>query len=133
MEKMTKKDVFTMLLAVDGVKNEPMFVEFINHELELLAKKSSSKSVSKAEKEKRAENEGLKDLIVQVLRENGTCSISEMRAKNEQLFPLSSSKISALLTQLRADGVVERAYDKKTAVFSLIWGVGGFIPHSPTF
>lgn len=119
MEKMTKKDVFTMLLAVEGVKNDPMFVEFINHELELLARKSSSKSVSKVEQEKRAENEGLKDLIVQVLTENGTCSISEMRTKNEKLFPLSSSKISALLTQLRADGVVERAYDKKTAVFSL--------------
>lgn len=125
--KFTKKDKFAEIIRIlkgdcgeckNGLTISDL-IQFCENEVILLNKKSASKSVSKAEKEKRTENEKLKDIILEILVKNGTCSISELRAKSDVLFPLSSSKISALLTQLRADNMVIREYDKKTAVFSL--------------
>lgn len=118
-KKMTKKEVFAMLLSVEGVKGNPMFEEFIEHELELLDKKAGSKKLSEKEIAKKSENEELKAVILEVLTNNGSCSIAEMKAKDEKLFPLSSSKISSLLVQLRADSLVTREYEKKVAIFSI--------------
>lgn len=125
--KFTKKDKFAEIIRIlkgdcgeceNGLTIADL-ITFCENEVELLNKKSANKTTSKAEREKKAENEKLKSMILEILAENGTCSISELRAKSEILFPLSSSKISALLTQLRADNKVIREYDKKTAVFSL--------------
>ena len=41
-KKMTKRDYFTALLEIEEVKSNDAMVEFIEHELELLAKKNSS-------------------------------------------------------------------------------------------
>ena len=59
--KMTKREKFERLLAMAQVKEDKISVEFIEHELELLAKKNSSdKKPTKVQEE----NKGIKDAIL---------------------------------------------------------------------
>lgn len=125
--KFTKKDKFNEIIRFlsgdcgeckNGLTVQDL-IDFCENELDLLNKKSSSKKLSEKEIAKKNENEELKAVILEVLTNNGSCSISEMKAKDTTLFPLSSSKISALLVQLRADGLIVRNYEKKVAIFSL--------------
>ena len=58
MKKLTKKEKFQMLLEVAEVQANPVLVEFINHELELLAKKNATGSLRKPTKTQQ-ENEVL--------------------------------------------------------------------------
>lgn len=93
-------------------------VTFLEKEIGLLDKKSEYKSTKPTKNQ--AENEALKAEILRVLGEAGKAlSIKEMTSTETPLQGLSSSKMSALLTQLRNGGEVVRNYDKKTAIFSL--------------
>lgn len=113
-KKMTKKDYFKQIkeLVVGNVELE----NFINHELELLNKKSASKAPTKVQ----IENESIKELIVETLSTfEKPATISDIQNANDELAKLSNQKISALLTQLiNADKVV-RTTDKKKAYFTL--------------
>lgn len=113
-KKMTKKDYFNQIkeLVVGNVELE----NFINHELELLDKKSASKAPTKVQ----IENESIKELIVETLSTfEKPATISDIQNANDELAKLSNQKISALLTQLiNADKVV-RTTDKKKAYFTL--------------
>ena len=46
-KKMTKKDYFNELLKIGAVASNESLVDFINHELELLDRKSSKSTLSK--------------------------------------------------------------------------------------
>ena len=62
MKKLTKREKFQMLLEVVEVQANPVLVEFINHELELLARKNSTGSLRKPTKTQQ-ENEILLEEI----------------------------------------------------------------------
>lgn len=113
-KKMTKRDYFKQIkeLVVGNVELE----NFINHELELLDKKSASKAPTKVQ----IENESIKELIIKTLSTfEKPATISDIQSANDELAELSNQKISALLTQLiNADKVV-RTTDKKKAYFTL--------------
>jgi hypothetical protein len=116
MEKrITKKDYFNELKGL--VANRQDLVDFINHELELLDKKSSTKTPTKTQ----IENESLKNVIVEVLT-NATqpLTINEITNANDKLVGLSNQKISALLIQLIGANLVVRTSDKKKAYFSIV-------------
>ena len=115
-KKMTKRDYFTALLAVEEVKSNTALVEFIEHELELLAKKNSSERKPTAVQK---ENEGIKAIILAALTTTPT-SISDLQKKDAALAEISNQKISALLRQLIIDNKVVRTEDKKKALFALI-------------
>ena len=69
-KKLTKIEKFEMLLNYEGVvADNPIFVELIEHEIELIRKKNSYKSVSK---KKLAENEGVIKDIEQVFYDEPT-------------------------------------------------------------
>jgi hypothetical protein len=117
-KKMTKRDYYNILLTVDGVKNNPNLVDFINHELELLAKKNSAEKKPTAVQ---VANEGIKEVILETLADNGKMmTISEMQKANEELSELSNQRISALVRQMLADGKLERIEDKRKAYFKLV-------------
>ena len=42
MKKLTKREKFEMIANIAEVKANPVLVEFVEHELELLAKKNSA-------------------------------------------------------------------------------------------
>ena len=115
-KKMTKAQMFTMIKEVPAVAENDEMVVFIDHELELLAKKSASKKPSK----KNEENEVLKNKIVEVLGtfENGA-TVSEILATGGDFTGMSNQKISALVRQLVLDGTVVKTTDKKKSIFSV--------------
>ena len=117
-KKMTKRDYFNTLLGIAEVKANPALVKFIDHELELLAKKNSAEKKPTAVQ---IANEGIKSVILETLAENGKMmTISEMQKANAELGEMSNQRISALVRQLINDGKVERIEDKRKAYFKAV-------------
>ena len=118
-KKLTKREKFEMLAKIDGVKANPMLVEFINHELELLAKKNASGEGKLTAVQ--IANNGIKEEILECMAKepNRLFTISEM----QKVFPccaeLSNQRVSALVRQLIADNKVERLEEKRKAVFRI--------------
>ena len=77
-KKITKREKFEMLKALNEVKGNPMLVEFIDHELDLLAKKNASGEGKMTASQKA--NEELKEKILEEMsvNPNRLYSISEM-------------------------------------------------------
>lgn len=117
-KKITKREKFEMLMTIAEVQANPILSEFIERELELLAKKNSAE---KKPTEKQTENAGIKDIIVEVLtdEENGM-TISAMQKKCAELAEYSNQKISALVRQMILDGIVEKTEEKGKAYFRLV-------------
>ena len=119
MKKMTKREKFELLLTIAEVQENEMLVEFINHELELLAKKNASGTLRKPTKTQ-IENENLIEVIFAKLQATGEgMTISEIQAEDETLAQFSNQKMSALLTQLVNDKIVTRTKDKKITTFAI--------------
>ena len=117
-KKMTKRDYYNALLKIAEVKANSEMVKFIEHELELLAKKNSADKKPTAVQ---VANEGIKSVIFETLAESGKMmTISEMQKVNAELGELSNQRISALVRQLLADGKVERIEEKRKAYFKAV-------------
>lgn len=119
--KLTKRDYFKMLAGVvenSGVDNREELQAFINHELELLDKKSASRGTATTAKQK--ENEDLKEYIMGILTEiNRAVTITELQAEDVRLGELTNQRISAMLKQLKDEGKVVRTELKKKAYFKI--------------
>ena len=114
-KKVTKREKFEMLKALSEVQANPMLTEFIEHELELLAKKNTSEKKPTAVQ---VANEGLKQTIMDVLTENGgLMTVTDIQKSCEELSELSNQKVSALIRQLKDDGKVEKVEDKRKSYF----------------
>lgn len=112
IKKMTKKDYFNVIKGL--VSDRQDLVDFIDHEIELLSKKSSRTAPTKTQ----VENEAIKEKIVATLVELGRyATITEIQNANMELADLSNQKISALLKQLVDTNIVEKMIDKKKAYF----------------
>lgn len=117
-KKITKRDNFNKLLTIREVAEDTQLVEFINHELELLDRKSASHSTAKTANQKA--NEEIKTKIVDVLVQLGKSTISELQAGNEEMAEYSNQKLSALLKQLVDSKQVVRTMEKKKAYFEVV-------------
>ena len=119
--KLTKRDYFKMLAGVvenSGADNKEVLQAFINHELELLDKKSASRGTATTAKQK--ENEDLKEYILGVLTEtNRAVTITELQAEDARLGELTNQKISAMLKQLVDNNQVTKVVDKKKSYFKI--------------
>ena len=104
--------MFTLIRA--EVADNADMVAFIDHEIELLNKKSGSKKPTATQ----VANEGLKDIILGVLDTEGM-TVSEVLAASDDFAGLSNQKISALLKQLKDEGKVVKETDKRKSVFKL--------------
>lgn len=113
-KKITKVDRFNQLKAITEVAENADLMAFIDHEIELLQKKSGSKKPSKVQ----IENEGVKDTILSVLGTEGMTA-SEVLATSTEFEGMSNQKISALLNQLVKEGKAIKTIDKKKSLFSL--------------
>ena len=114
-KKMTKREMYEQIKANHALTEEE--VAFIDHELELLAKKNASTGERKPTATQKA-NEGVKDAIVDVLVANGEqMTVSEIVKVIDGDY--TNQKISALLRQLIADGKVEKVVDKRKSFFKV--------------
>lgn len=117
-KKITKRDHFNALLALDEVQARPELVDFINHEIDLLARKNASgeKKLTVTQKQ----NEELKNELVTTMEPNRMYQIGEMLKSFPCCADKSTSKISAMMTQLIAEGRVTRVEDKRKSFFQLV-------------
>ena len=116
-KKMTKRDYFNAILKVEEIKGNPSLVEFINHELDLLAKKNSSERKPNATQKA---NEGLKVEILECMEESRIYTIGEMLKEFPVCAELSNQKVSVILHQMKDEGTVKRIEEKKKVYFSKI-------------
>ena len=117
--KMTKRDYFSILREAypATADNYDDVIAFIDHELELLAKKNAA---SKKPTAAQVANEGTKDVIVSVLKASGKpMTITDMMKANAELGELSNQRITTLTTQLVKADVVLRTVEKGKAYFTL--------------
>ena len=117
--KVTKRDRFAQLRAI--VIDNAELVDFIDHEIELLNKKNSSKGETKAQ----IENKAIKSNILGVIGTQSMTIGQITKAYNEQYeTEFSSNKISALVSQMRDDksngtGEIKRTEVKGVAYFTV--------------
>ena len=114
IKKLTKRDYFSQLREI--VKDNVELVNFIDHEIDLLNKKSNSKTPSN----KQIANESIKENIINTLIELARpATITDIQNANAELAEKSNQKISALLTQLINAEIIVRTVDKKKAYFTV--------------
>ncbi len=119
MTKITKKDMFAMVYAVvESVEddNKQLMLDFINHEIELLNKKSSRSTQTKNQK---ANEEILVAIKEELSAMTEPVTISELMAKSEEMNKYTNQKLSALLKKLVDAGEVIKTIDKKKSYFSI--------------
>lgn len=115
--KVTKKDRFNELLAIEAVAQNEDLVSFINHEIELLTRKNAKSGESRTQKE----NAEIKEtLIAELATMEKAVTISEFQASNETAKGYSNQKIAALFKQLVEAGRVERIEEKGKALFRVV-------------
>lgn len=119
MKKLTKAQKFQMLLEVAEVQNNEILVEFINHELELLAKKNATSTGTRKPTKTQQENEVFINVIKEVLSDKEPKTIAELQQAHEELEPLTNQKISALLKKLVDTEIVEKYVEKKKTYFKM--------------
>ena len=116
-KKLTKREKFEMIAKVKEVAENPILAEFVEHELDLLAKKNASGSGKMTATQKA--NEEIKNAILAEMEKepNRLYSVSEMIKCFECCGELSLPKVTALVTQLHKADLIERIEEKRKAYF----------------
>jgi hypothetical protein len=122
-KKITKTDRFNTLLTFAEVQADPEMVEFINHEIELLAKKNSGERKPTAKQtEKLAHDADLRRAIVDEMEMGVLYSAGDLIKTLPTLAAepdLSVAKVSYLMRDLLADKSVEKVIDKRHTFYRL--------------
>ena len=112
---MTKKEMFAEIRKV--VADNAEMVAFIDHEIELLNRKSDS---PRKPTKTQIENDGFKADILEALAEaDEAVTIKSLMELCPSIAGLSNQRVTHMLTDLRKAGKVARTYVKKVAYFSL--------------
>lgn len=119
MKKVTKKENFGAIVEVLEKAGRTDLVEVMQHEIDLLNKKSASGKMTKTQEA----NEVIKSKIVAKLTELAKAvTITELINADTEIAEMtngSNQKVSALMTQLKNAGTVERVQEGKTAKFKI--------------
>ena len=116
--KPTKRDNFNALLAIPAVAEDAALVEFINHEIELLDKKNTAE---RKPTPKQVENAGFKADILAWMKPDTLYAVADIVKGVPSIVDagISSSRVTAMLTQLKNDGAIIRTEDKRKGFYSL--------------
>ena len=117
--KLTKKENFKRVIEVLEERGLTDLVEVMQHEIDLIEKKSANKTATKNQQA----NEGIKEVILKELARVGKpVTITELINASAEIVELtggSNQKVSALMTQLKNTGAVVRVADGKKALFTI--------------
>lgn len=118
MEKMTNVKAIEYVVATYGEELPSEVAE----KLEKIKASFEKKSTNKKPTATQVANEGYKEAIVDTLTEAGKAlTIQDIQtACGGEIADFSTSKMSALLAQLKDAGKVVKTYDKKKAYFSAV-------------
>lgn len=112
--KVTKRDIINQMLENEAIAANQVFVDFLNHEIELLDRKAANRKPTKTQQE----NEVLKQVVLTVLDDEGA-TVTEIQTKDEQLKGLPNQKVTAILRALVNDGQVVRFTEGKRTLFKV--------------
>ena len=114
-KKLTKKEMFGMLLEIGEVSNDETLVNFIKHEIELLDKKANKSSSKRTDANATLKVELLKELkkIGKAVTISEFMKLSAIVKEKE----LSNQKVSSLFSQMK-DDTIDRTVIKGKAYFS---------------
>lgn len=117
-KKITKREKFAMLRAIPEVAKNPMLVEFIDHEMELLAKKNSAEKKPTANQ---IANKGVADAIVEALANepNRLFTITDLIKSVPACAELTNQRVSAIVRPL-INVSIERVEEKRKAYFKYL-------------
>ena len=118
MEKLTNVKAIEYVVATYGEELPSEVAE----KLEKIKASFEKKSTNKKPTATQVANEGYKEVIVEALTEAGKAlTIQDIQtACGGEVADFSTSKMSALLAQLKETGKVVKTYDKKKAYFSAV-------------
>ena len=117
-KKITKAQKFAMLKAIPQVAENAMLVEFIDHEMELLAKKNSADKKPTAQQ---TANKGIAEAILSVMEVDPArlFTITDLIKEVPECAELTNQRVSAIVRQMV--GVhVERVEEKRKAFFRFL-------------
>lgn len=121
-KKVTKKEYFEMIKGICGDRED--IVNFCNHEIELLSKKSAKGGTTKTQKE----NVGIAEMLIDELAKiNKPVTITDLMNESETVKAfrlesgnaLTNQKISAIFKQLVDTNKITKVVDKKKSYFSI--------------
>lgn len=119
----TKREYYTVLLGIEAVASNPELKAFIENEISLLDKKSNSSS-DKKPTARQTENAGLKEAILNYLRQSDPATITDLMKNVPELAAienLTNQRVSAIVRQMvEIDKTVERLVEKRVAYFKAI-------------
>ena len=115
-KKLTKRDHFNALLNLKEVKANPILVEFIEHELDLLAKKNAADKKPTAQQ---TANKAICEAIVESMEPNRLYTITELIKEIPECADLTNQRVSALVRGM-IDVHIERVEEKRKAYFRLL-------------
>ena len=112
IKKMTKADYFKQIMA-----NYPLTEDeksFVEHELELLAKKNSAE---KKPTGVQVANEGIKGAILNGMESGKLYTITDLIKSIPECADLTNQRVSALVRGMKDSGLIERVEEKRKAYF----------------
>ena len=112
--KITNKELFNALLAMEEVKANPLYVEKINALITAIDKNANRKPTAQ-----QVENESIKEEIVKILESYPEgLTITQIMKLHSFEFK-SNQQCTALCRQLRLDNIIDRKETKKGTLYFL--------------
>lgn len=111
---MTKAQMFAQIMDTYPLTDAEK--EFIQHEMDLLAKKNSAEKKPTAQQ---VANDGIKSAIVDGMESAKAYTITDIIKSVPECAELTNQRVSALMRQLVDAKIVIRTEDKRKAYFTL--------------
>ena len=119
--KKVKRDYFMEIREI--VKDNAELVEFIDHELELIARKNTGNTQTKVQKE----NVAIAEMLLKELAKTEKTTITDLMNKSEVIQnytlengnKLTNQKISAIFKQQLEAGKITKIVEKKKSYFAI--------------
>jgi HSP90 family molecular chaperone len=121
VHKPTKMDNFYRILSLPDVQNDATLKAFVEHEIDLLAKKSSSERKPTAQQ---MENRSIADAIEEFLSDHPTqlYTITELIKEVPACAELTNQRVTAIMRPMVESNRVEKIADKKKSLFRIAQG-----------
>ena len=116
--RITKMDNFKALCALAEASDRSDLVEFVKHEMELLAKKNAARSDKPTATQ--VENVEIAELVPTVMESGKLYRLSEIKALVPALANASGTqRIAVICRKLETEGVLTKTVDKRVIYYSL--------------
>ena len=115
--KMTKMQKFEMLSQIPAIAENPILAEFVEREMELLAKKNSGEKKLTVQQ---TENQKIKSLILLAMEPGEKYTVTELAKRVPECAEFSNQRMNAIVKQLKDAGLIVRIEEKRKAYFQLV-------------